>query len=180
MRRSMILAVAALCCGLVAAAAPAGAALPDWVQPAPVGGEMLKVAPAGPIGTKLAPQVANRPAVLLETDYYVYPYAGGDTPTLVATIDGNGYAGGVTMYLYWQNRVTHERRYISATGGIEDRGVVTDLFGTAGDPLPIVAPSFTDLVLLGDGGAFGSGPDNPTGLCPGSGTCQAAPRSRSE
>ena len=165
MTRSMKLAVAAaVCCGLVSAAAPAGAALPDWAQPATVKSENLKAAPIRSLGAKLAPQVANRPAVLLETDYYVYPYAGGDTPTLYATIDGNGYAGAVTMYLYWQNRVTHERRYISATGGLEDRGMVTDLFGTMGDPLPIVAPSFTDLVLLGDGGAFGAGPDNPTGL----------------
>jgi hypothetical protein len=112
---------------------------------------------------KLAVGVQSRPAVLLETDYYVYPYSGGDTPTLVATIDGNGYAGPVTMYLYWQNRVTHERRYIS-TGGIQDRGVVVDLFGTAGSPLPMYVPSFTDLEFLGDGGAFGPGPDNPTGL----------------
>ncbi len=165
MRRSMTLAAVALCCGLVSAAAPAGASLPDWVQPATVKSEnLMKAAPIHSVGAKLAPQVANRPAILLETDYYVYPYAGGETPTLVATIDGNGYAGAVTMYLYWQNRVTHERRYISATGGLEDRGVVTDLFGTAGDPLPIVAPSFTDLVLLGAGGAFGPGPDNPTGM----------------
>ena len=75
----------------------------------------------------------------------------GDTPTLVATIDGNGYAGPVTMYLYWQNRVTHERRYISSSGAIEDRGVVVDLFGSAGGPLALWAPSFTDLELLGIG-----------------------------
>jgi hypothetical protein len=115
-------------------------------------------------GSHLVAQVAHRPAVLLETDYYIYPYAGGDTPTLYATIDANGYPGGVTMFLYWQNRVTHERRYISATGGLEARGEVVDLFGTEGSPLPIVAPSVTDLVLLGEGGAFGPGPDNPTGL----------------
>ena len=165
MRRSLTLALAAaLCCGILSAAVPADAkvrsmvdvapaALPDWVHPA--------TSHAGDL--KLAPQVANRPAVLLETDYYVYPYAGGDTPTVVATIDGNGYAEPVTMFLYWQNRVTHERRYISATGGLEDRGVVTDLFGTDGSPLPLWAPSFTDFVFLGPNGAFGPGPDNPTG-----------------
>jgi hypothetical protein len=168
MRRSVTLALTvALGFGLLSAAAPAGAKvpsaavpavadLPDWVQPADV--------EAGFAVTKLAPQVARRPAILLETDYYIYPYAGGDTPTVVATIDGNGYAEPVTMYLYWQNRVTHERRYISATNGLENRGVVVDLFGNSGSPLPIYAPSFADLVLLGDDGAFGSGPDNPTGL----------------
>ena len=165
MRRFMTLALAAaLCCGLLSAVAPvdakvlsaatpAQAQLPDWEQPATDHAADLK----------LVPQVANRPAMLLETDYYIYPYAGGDTPTLVATIDGNGYASPVTMYLYWQNRVTHERRYISATGGLEDRGVVTDLFGTDDSPLPLWVPSFTDFVFLGPNGAFGPGPDNPTG-----------------
>lgn len=166
MRRSVTLAIAvAMCCGLLSAAAPADAMilstttsavaeLPDWVQPAPTGTDAAAL--------KLAPQVVKRPAVLLETDYYIYPYSGGDTPTLVATIDGNGYGSPVTMYLYWQNRVTHERRYVSATG-LQDRGVETDLFGNAGSPLPIYTPSFTDLALLGDAGAFGSAPDNPTG-----------------
>ncbi len=169
MRRSVTLALAAaLCCGLLSAAVPADAkvrsaaspapvGLPSWVQPASTGD--LPEATA-----KLVGQVVNRPAVLLETDYYVYPYAGGTTPTLFLTIDGNGYAGPVTMYLYWQNRVTHERRYISASGGLEDRGVVTDLFGNEGSPLPIYAPSVTDLVLLGTDGAFGPGPGSPTGM----------------
>jgi hypothetical protein len=155
---------AALCCGLMSAAAPAEAGLPDWVQPAPAGELKLQASALGATGTKLAPQVVNRPAVLLETDYYVYPYTGGDTPTLYATIDANGYTGAVTMFLYWQNRVTHERRYISATGGLEERGEVVDLFGTEGNPLPIYAPSVVDLVLLGDNSAFGPSPDNLTGL----------------
>ena len=172
MRRSVTLAcAAALCCGLlsvavpvdarVLSAAPAAAELPDWVRPAVIDDAPYGVASAT---AKLMPQVANRPAILLETDYYVYPYAGGDTPTVVATIDGNGYGEPVTMYLYWQNRVTHERRYISASGGLEERGVVVDLFGNGDSPLPIYAPSFTDLVLLGDNGAFGAAPDNPTGM----------------
>jgi hypothetical protein len=165
-RRSVTLAIAvAMCCGLLSAASsadakvltavsPATVALPDWVNPAS--------SDSGAADLKLAPQVAKRPAVLLETDYYIYPYSGGDTPTLVATIDGNGYGSPVTMYLYWQNRVTHERRYVSATG-LQDRGVETDLFGNAGSPLPIYAPSFADLAFLGDAGAFGPAPDNPTG-----------------
>jgi len=173
MRRSVTLAIAAAaCCGflsvagtadakVLSAAQPAAFELPGWVQPASVADLPPTGGDAQP---KLVPQVVNRPAVLLETDYYIYPYSGGDTPTVVATIDGNGYTGAVTMYLYWQNRVTHERRYFSATGGLLDRGEVSDLFGTAGGPLPIYAPSFTDLALLGDDGAFGPAPDNPTGL----------------
>jgi hypothetical protein len=167
---------AALCCGLLSVAdvadarardraqpEPDSAYLPSWAQPASIGDEQPEISTARGVGAKLVPQVANRPALLLETDYYVYPYSGGDTPTLYATIDANGYSSAVTMFLYWQNRVTHERRYISS-GGIQDRGVVVDLFGTEGNPLPIWAPSVSDLVLLGDSGAFGPGPDNPTGL----------------
>ena len=68
MRRSMTLALAAaICCGIMSAAAPVDAkvptavnaaptALPDWVHPAT----------AHAAGLKLAPQVAKRPAVLLE------------------------------------------------------------------------------------------------------------------
>ena len=40
---------------------------------------------------------------------------------------------------------------------------MTDLFGTDGSPLPLWTPSFTDFVFLGPNGAFGPGPDNPTG-----------------
>ena len=176
MRRSVTLAAAAaLCCGILSVAAPAAAhvlsaappamaKLPAWVQPASADDVAAAAPIAHPDDTKSLTQVANRPAVLLETDYYVYPYSGGDTPTLYLTVDASGYSSPVTMYLYWQNRVTHERRYISAAGGIEDRGMVVDLFGGDGSPLAIYAPSFIDLMLLGDGGAFGPGPDNPTGM----------------
>jgi hypothetical protein len=172
MRKSVTLAVAvALCCGLSAAvhaAAPAvsrsAIELPSWVEPAVGEADPLEYSQPYSGSGRLVPQVANRPALLLETDYYVYPYSGGDTPTVYATIDANGYSSGVTMYLYWQNRVTHERRYISAANGLEDRGVVVDLFGTEGSPLPIVAPSVTDLVLLGPNSAFGPSPDLETGL----------------
>ena len=88
------------------AATAAAAMLPDWVRPAPV----LKA--ADDFQEKLKPQVTQRPAVLLETDYYVYPWSGGNTPTVVATIDGNSYNEPVTMFLYWQNRVTGQRRAI--------------------------------------------------------------------
>jgi hypothetical protein len=168
----MFSVVAALCCGLasVAVAAndglrPASAAgeraLPDWVQPVSIDDLASADPDADAASLKLVPQITHRPAVLLETDYYVYPYSGGDTPTLVLTIDANGYSEPVTMFLFWRNRVTHERRYISAAG-IADRGEVVDLFGT--DGMPIVVPTLTDFELLGDSGAFGPGPDNPTGL----------------
>lgn len=162
MRRFVTLAATAgVCFGTVLAAAPAAAALPSWVRPAPV--KASAIAPAAH-SSKVMPMVAHRPAMLLETDYYVYPYAGGDRPTVVATIDGNGYAEPVSMWLYWENRKTGERRYITQSGGLMDRGVVRDLFGSAGSPLAMYAPSFTDLELLGSAGALGQAPVMPTGM----------------
>lgn len=163
MRRYVTLALtAAVLCATVVAATPAAAAtLPAWVHPAPVSATLAKAAPAG---GKLAPMVAHRPAMLLETDYYVYPYAGGDRPTVYLTIDGNGYTEPVTMWFYWENRSTGERRYINLAGGLLPRGQVMDLFGTAGSPLAMSAPSFSDMVLLGDGGALGQAPLLDTGM----------------
>lgn len=132
--------------------------LPDWVRPAGV-----KATAPATMSTLLEPMVAHRPALLLETDYYVYPYAGGDRPTVSLTADGNGYGKPVTMWLYWEDRRTGERRYLNQTGGLLDRGVVSDLFGTPGSPLAMYAPSLTDLELLGSGGALGAAPLLPTG-----------------
>ena len=163
MRRFLTLALTAtvVCAtGLVATPADA-AALPDWVRPAPAS-KALEVAPA--FAGKLAPMVANRPAMLLATDYYFYPYSGGDRPTVYLTVDGNGYSEPVSMWLYWENRKTGERRFLSQSGGLLPRGTVRDLFGAAGSPLAIFAPSVTKLKLLGDGGALGQAPLLPTGM----------------
>ncbi len=133
--------------------------LPDWVRPAGV-----TATAAATMSTLLEPMVAHRPAMLLETDYYVYPYAGGDRPTVYLTIDGNGYGTPVTMWLYWENRKTGERRYVNQASGLLDRGAISDLFGTPGSPLAMYAPSLTDLQLLGTDGALGQAPLLPTGL----------------
>ena len=53
--------------------------------------------------------------------------------------------------------------YISATGGLEDRGVVADLFGTAGSPLPISRRRSPTWSCLATVERSGPGP-NPTGL----------------
>ncbi len=161
MRRHVTLALtAAVMCATVLVAPPADArALPEWVRPADVTAKL-----ADHMGTKLAPMVANRPAMLLETDYYVYPWAGGDSPTVYATIDGNGYAEPVTMWMYWEDRTTGERRYVSLSGGLLARGVVSDMFGAPGSPMALFAPTVTDLELLGPAGALGAAPVLPTGL----------------
>ena len=166
MRRYVTLALtAAVLCATVLVATPATAAeLPAWVRPAPVSTSASLDVPAS---AKLAPMVAHRPAMLVETDYYVYPYGPGgaiDRPTVYLTIDGNGYDAPVTMWFYWENRKTGERRYINQAGGLLERGEVMDLFGTADAPLPMYAPTLDMLELLGDAGALGQAPLLDTGL----------------
>jgi hypothetical protein len=112
-------------------------------------------------GQTLAPETGNRPAVVLETDYYVYE--GNDTPTLRLTLDPSGYRMPVSLYLYWENRANAERRYI-ANGSILEPGDVQDMFGRAGAPLAVWAPAFADLELFGPDGAYGDGPSLATGM----------------
>jgi hypothetical protein len=117
--------------------------------------------------SRLTVGVQHRPGVLLETDYYVYPYTDPDTasevtaPSLVLSMNSNGYAAPVTMYMYWQDRNSGQRLYI-ANGQLLDPGEVQDIFGTSGTP--IWAPDLTDFYFFGPNSAWGSGPQNPTGL----------------
>ncbi len=117
--------------------------------------------------SKLVAGAVQRPAVRLETEYYVYPYTDPDTaqqvtaPSLMLSMDGSGYAQPVTLWLYWQNRETGERRYL-ANGQILAAGEVKDIFGTDGTAL--WAPSLDRFMFFGPTGAWGAGPANPTGL----------------
>ena len=113
---------------------------------------------------KLAYGVQNRPAVMLETEYYVYPYTDVSdnevtTPSLMLSLDSNGYAQPVTMYLYWQDRDKGGRRYI-ANGGLLAEGVVQDIFGTSGTP--IWTPNLDSFFFFGPQSAWGDGPANDT------------------
>jgi hypothetical protein len=161
MRSFVTCAVAVTLMGAVGIAA--AAELPSWVRPASGADLSLALAKtADEGGAKMPPQV-RRPAVLLETDYYYYPYSGGDRPTVYATIDAAGYGMPVTMWLYWQNRATGERRYLNQRAGLLQAGNARDLFGTASSPLAMYAPTIADVVLLGNGGALGQAPLDPTG-----------------
>ena len=167
MRRYVTLAftTAVLCATVLAATPAATAQLPSRVRPAPASTTLAKAVSAG---GKLAPMVAHRPAMLLETDYYVYPYGNPseptERPTVYLTVDGNGYTDPVSMWFYWENRKTGERRYINIAGGLLERGQVMDLFGTADSPLAMYAPTLDKLELLGEGGALGQAPLLDTGL----------------
>jgi hypothetical protein len=99
--------------------------------------------------------IASRPAILLETDSYVYgPETGFDTPQLTVTLENHGYSQPTTFYLYWQNRSTGETRYYNlAEAGFSSQE--RDLFGRGTTPAKVFVPDFDELALFGPGGVFG-------------------------
>jgi hypothetical protein len=125
--------------------------LPSWVVPVS--------ADTGLLRAQLAPQVANRPAALAETDYYVYPYfapGGGQVtaPTFYVSSDANGYTAPVTIYVYLENRATGARQYVNINDGLLGFGVERDFFGTTDGSLTMYAPSFNDAIFIGAGGLW--------------------------
>jgi hypothetical protein len=95
----------------------------------------------------LAEVTGPRPVLLLETNFYAFLPA--ERVQLRATVNPNGYTAPVTMYLYWENRTTNERRYYSAAGGLLPAGQQSDLFGFGPVRAPIYIPTLNDFVLLG-------------------------------
>ena len=113
-------------------------------------------APAQAVFDPLVPGIGNRPAILLETDYYVYgPGTGFGTPRVTVTIDNRGYDEPTTLYLYWQNRETGARMFYNLHDGLV--GQERDLFGADG-PARILVPSLSDFCLFGNGCALGNLP----------------------
>jgi hypothetical protein len=144
----------------------------QWVRRAPVAASTFDSAI---VQATQADTTGVRPIVLLETNYYTF--VPGDPLQLRVTVDPNGFGAPVTMYLYWENRVTGERRYYSVAGTQLAAGVQQDLFGTSGSPVPVFVPSLNDFVLFGTAdssplsfgvaGALGSSitvPSGQTGL----------------
>lgn len=98
-----------------------------------------------------AEATATRPVVLIETNYYTY--LPGQTLQLRITTDSNGFAAPVTMYVYWENRSSGERRYYNASSrALLPPGQQADLFGAAGSPAAIMVPKLNDFVLFGTAG----------------------------
>jgi len=127
----------------------------------------------------LADVTGARPIALIETNYYTF--VPGEPLQVRLSVDPNGFSAPATMYLYWENRVTGERRYYNAGArALLPAGQVADLFGsaTANTPVPVVVPKLNDFVLFGSGsdtsaiswgvnGALGGSiavPSNQTGL----------------
>ena len=135
-------------------------AIPLAAEPVPVV-PWIDLAPAADkVLPDLAPSLAQRPAILLETDYYAYgPDTGFTAPNLTLTIDDNDYASAVNLYLYWQNRETEALLYYSlATGQFDSQE--RDLFGSPGAPARVLTPALKDFQLFGPGGALGPLPES--------------------
>ncbi|HUP47322.1 MAG TPA: hypothetical protein VNA04_00885 [Thermoanaerobaculia bacterium] len=180
MRRSLLLiAVALIAAQAVAAPQRAvsrgqGAAAPGapWVERATVHASDLIPGVNG-LSREAS---ANRPIVLVETNYYTF--LPGEALQLRITTHPNGYGGPVTLYLYWENRSTGERRYYNIPAGtLLPAEESADLFGIGGAPVPVIVPQLADFVLFGtgsdtlnswgiDGAISGSinTPSNQTGL----------------
>lgn len=150
-QRRKMFALAAL-----VAAAVTAPVLPVSAQPAPGLPVWVKAAPAF---TPPAPRLGNRPAMLLETDYYVYgPGTSFEVPELTVSIDANGFGTPTTLYLYWENRNNGQRQFYNVGSGFGAAEV--DLFGGAGSPATVLVPDLDDFRLFGPGSAFGPLPNS--------------------
>lgn len=148
-------AAAILAAGLALAPAAVAETVPGapWVEKAHPMARAID-----PINTS----ISNRPAVLLETDNYVYgPGTSFSRPDLDVTINNRGFTNPVTIWLILENRVTNQRQYYSVRTG--DFGTTArDMFGLPGDPTLVVTPNLTNFQLFGDGGALGPLPASVT------------------
>ncbi len=122
--------------------------------------------PAAAFFPPVEPGIPNRPAILLETNFYVFTSALELTePDLDLTLDARGYTTPATVYLYWENRSTQAKSYYNQAANSFGSGEV-DVFGAAGAPRAIdvtglgsrLGASSNTFRLFGDGGALGSLP----------------------
>ena len=122
--------------------------------------------PAAAFFPPVEPGIPNRPAILLETDFYVFTSALELTePDLDLTLDARGYTAPATVYLYWENRSTQAKSYYNQAANSFGSGEI-DVFGSAGAPQAIdvtglgsrLGATSNTLRLFGSGGVLGSLP----------------------
>lgn len=153
MRKNVVLVLVALVATAAFAASPRHVVEPReggapsaraWVEPAIMTETEIELAAAA----AMTP-AGNWPVVLLETNFYAF--LPGEKMQLRLTTHPNGWSTPVTLYLYWQDRVSGVKRYFSAPGGgLQNAGVIADLFGTpGGSPVPVNLPTLNDFVLFG-------------------------------
>lgn len=119
-----------------------GVADMNWVKRAPAS-TLMRIA----TDASLAEVAGPRPIALIETNYYTF--LPGEPLQVRLTVDPNGYGAPVTMYLYWENRTTGERRYYNTSGGMLAAGQQSDLFGSTSGVIPVFVPALNDFVLFG-------------------------------
>lgn len=119
----------------------------SWIQRAPLSALAVEQAVAA---AAWADVNGTRPVVLTETNYYTF--LPNEPLQLRVTLSPNGFNAPVTMYLYWENRTTGERRYYNTAGKLLGAGQISDLFGTPGHPVPVMVPALNDFVLFGSAG----------------------------
>jgi hypothetical protein len=106
----------------------------DWVKRAPAS-TLMRIA----TDASLAEVAGPRPVALIETNYYTF--LPGEPLQVRLTVDPNGYGAPVTLYLYWENRTTGERRYYNTSGGMLAAGQQSDLFGSTSGVIPVFVPA---------------------------------------
>lgn len=116
----------------------------------------VRVATA-PALAPVAPNISNRPSMLVETDSYVYgPGTGFDVPQVTLTIENPSYDQPATLYAFWENRVSGARQYFNLHDGFSSQP--RDVFGATSTPAKIFVPSLDELRLWGPDSAFGAPP----------------------
>jgi hypothetical protein len=121
---------------------PRGNRSMDWIKRAPASA-LMRIA----TDANLAEVAGPRPIALIETNYYTF--LPGEPLQVRLTVDPNGYGAPVTLYVYWENRTTGERRYYNTAGGLLAAGQQSDLFGAPSSVIPIFVPALNDFVLFG-------------------------------
>ena len=160
-KRIVLFAAAALIASASALVTPtpAGAQLPE----APWAGHEVASIPFEKQFPPVVPRLANRPSILLETDFYVYgPGTGFNTPELNLTVDRRNFNQATTLYLYWEDRVSGATRYYSLRTrdfGTQER----DLFGVPGSPAKVQVPTLDEFPLFGANGSLGGLPASVPG-----------------
>ena len=132
-------------------------------------GFLLMAASALPVAAffpPVEPGIPNRPAILLETNFYVFTSALELTePDLDLTLDARGYTTPATVYLYWEERATQARTwYNQGTNSFGSEEI--DVFGAPGAAQAIdltglgsrLGASSNTFRLFGSGGVLGGLP----------------------
>lgn len=153
MKRVLAMCAAVLTAAPLLAARPMNDAAPvrnptgrTWTKPANLTPEAAAASAARAAEAMTTQGV--RPAVLLETN--TYTFAPGEKMQLRISLNPNGSAEPVTLFMYWQNRVTGAKTYYSIpAGGLMTDGEIADLLGAPGAPVAINVPTWDDFVLLG-------------------------------